>query len=249
AKLPAPTFTRLAHAIGLHSYDQLRELCRNDVLPDWTTLVGRAQALVDQAAGDDVPLFEQHAAAMMRNIQMLSERIKASKLSDAAKVLAKARRVVLIGEMSARGLAEYAAYIANMSLTGWQVLGRTGDSLSSQLADLGPHDACVVASISPYAARAVAMAGHVARCDVPIVAITDNALSPLGPIAQHIFYVGTDSPQFFPSHVPSTLVFETLLDMVIRERGPEALEHIAAVERQNHNLNEYWRDQPVRKNQ
>jgi hypothetical protein len=34
--------------------------------------------------------------------------------------------------------------------------------------------------------------------------------------------------------------------MVIRERGVQALQHIAAVERQNHKLNEYWRDGPAK---
>ncbi|MEO0750774.1 MAG: MurR/RpiR family transcriptional regulator [Pseudomonadota bacterium] len=247
ANLPAPTFTRLAHAIGLHSYDSLRELCRNQVLPASTALADRAQAMVSDEAPETLSLIEQHAAAMMRNVQGLLDRIDATKLDRAAKTLAHARRVVLIGEMSARGLTDYAAYIANMSLTGWSGLGRSGESLSSELATLTPQDACLVVSMSPYAARAVDMATHVTARDVPLIAITDNALSPFAALAGQSFYVGTESPQFFPSHVPSMLVFETLLDMVIRARGHEALEHIAAVERQNHKLNEYWRDRPARK--
>lgn len=247
ANLPAPTFTRLAQAIGLHSYDQLRDLCRKDVLPARTVLADRAHALASEDHPEDRPLIEQHATAMMRNVQALLDRVDHTKLTNAAQRLAQARRVILIGEMSARGLADYAAYIANMSLTGWTVLGRTGDSLSSELATLGPQDACLVASISPYSARAVDMTRHVAARGVPVIAITDNALSPFGSIADQSFYVGTDSPQFFPSHVTSMLVFETLLDMVIREKGAKALEHIAAVERQNHKLNEYWRDTPARK--
>ncbi|MEL7012083.1 MAG: MurR/RpiR family transcriptional regulator [Pseudomonadota bacterium] len=247
ADLPAPTFTRLAHAIGLQSYDHLRELCREDVLPKRTVLADRAQALVRPDDSDEASLLQQHAAAVMHNVQTLVDRMDPAKLADAAQLLARARRVVLIGEMSTLGLAEYASYIANMSVTGWSVLGRTGDSLSSELATLGPQDACIAASMSPYSSRAVEIAGHVTRCGVPLIAITDNALSPFGPIAQHSFFVGNESPQFFPSHVPSLLVFETLLDMVIRERGAEAQNHIAAVERQNHKLNEYWRDGPARK--
>lgn len=247
ADLPAPTFTRLAQAIGLHSYDQLRDLCREDVLPKKTTLADRAQAVVSSPAREDLPLVEQHAAAMMQNLEAVVDRIDHVSLSDAARLLARARRVVVIGEMSARGLVDYAAYVANMSVTGWNVLGRMGETLGFELANLGPEDACVVVSMSPYSARAVDMAQHVADCGVPVIALTDNALSPLSAMANHRFYVGTNSPQFFPSHALSMLVFETLLDMVIRERGAEAQEHIAAVERQNHKLNEYWRDRPAKR--
>jgi hypothetical protein len=38
------------------------------------------------------------------------------------------------------------------------------------------------------------------------------------------------------------VVLEALVDMVIRERGTEAQKHIAAVDRQNHILKEYWQE-------
>jgi DNA-binding MurR/RpiR family transcriptional regulator len=247
AGLPAPTFTRLAQAIGLHAYDQLRDLCRNDVLPPRTVLADRAQALVTEAQEEDLPLIAQHASAMVQNLQVLVDRIDNDDLTAAAQLLANARHVVLIGEMSARALADYATYIANMSLTGWSVLGQPGANLSTELAILTPEDVCIATSISPYSARAVEMARHVTACDVPLIAITDNVLSPFAALADQSFFVGTESPQFFPSHVASMLVFETLLDMVIRERGAEAQKHIAAVERQNHKLKEYWRDGPAGK--
>jgi|TARA_A200000113_G_scaffold155886_1_gene140604 hypothetical protein len=38
------------------------------------------------------------------------------------------------------------------------------------------------------------------------------------------------------------VVLEALVDMVTRERGTEAQKHIAAVERQNQILNEYWQE-------
>ena len=247
AKLPPPTFTRLAHAVGLDSYDMLRDLCREDLLASRTVLADRAQALVEAPTEGHADLLSRHAGATMRNLQALLDRIDATQMAQVATCLAQANRVVLVGEMSARGLVDYASYVANMSLTGWKVLGRAGESLSAELAVLGPGDACIVSSISPYSTRAIDTARHVADCGVPVIAITDNALSPLASLADHYFLVGTESPQFFPSHVPSMVFFETLVDMVIRERGAQAQHHIAAVERQNHKLKEYWQDGPAGK--
>lgn len=245
AGLPAPTFTRLAHAVGLESYDRLRDLCREDLLQNQILLADRAKALVAEGASGEAPLLARHAAATIRNMQTLVERIDTARMADVAAMLARARRVVLVGEMSARGLADYACYLANLSLTGWKVLGGAGESLSAELAALTPGDACIVVSISPYATRAIETAQHVADCGVPVIAVTDNAMSPLAALADYCLFVGTESPQFFPSHVPSMVVFESLIDMVIRERGADAQHHIAAVERQNHRLNEYWRDNPA----
>ena len=244
SQIPAPTYTRLARAVGLQNYDQLRDLCREDVLRNKTMLADRAKSLISKVNenAEEPSLIGRHATTAIRNLEHFVEQTDANKLSVAARLLADARRVVLIGEMSSRGLMDYASYIANMSLTGWKVLGRAGEGLSSELADLGSRDACVVTAVNPYSTRSLKIAKHVVDAKVPVVAITDNALSPLVTLADYSFFVDTKSPQFFPSHVALMVVLEALVDMVIRERGTEAQKHIAAVERQNHILNEYWQE-------
>ena len=244
SQLPAPTFTRLARAVGLQSYDQLRDLCREDVLRNKTILADRAKSLIAEVNenAEEPSLIARHAASAIHNLQRVVEQTDPDRLTNAARLLTDARRVVLIGEMSARGLMNYVSYMANMSLTGWKVLDSAGESLSSELAFLGSEDVCIVTAVSPYSTRSLKIVRHIVEAGIPVVAITDNALSPLVPLADHSFFVVTESPQFFPSHVALMVVLEVLIDMVIRERGIEAQKHIAAVERQNHILNEYWQD-------
>ena len=244
SQLPAPTFTRLARAVGLQSYDQLRDLCREDVLRNKTILADRAKSLITEVNeyAEEPSLIARHAASAIHNLQRVVEQTDPDRLTNAAQLLANARRVVLIGEMSARGLMDYVSYMTNMSLTGWKVLDRASESLSSELAFLGSKDACIVTAVSPYSTRSLKIVRHIVEAGIPVVAITDNALSPLVSLADHSFFVVTESPQFFPSHVALTVVLEVLIDMVIRERGIEAQKHIAAVERQNHKLNEYWQE-------
>ena len=244
SQLPAPTFTRLARAVGLQSYDQLRDLCREDVLRNKTILADRAKSLIAEVNenAEEPSLIARHAASAIHNLQRVVEQTDPDRLTNAAQLLANARRVVLIGEMSARGLMDYVSYMTNMSLTGWKVLDRASESLSSELAFLGSKDACIVTAVSPYSTRSLKIVRHIVEAGIPVVAITDNAMSPLVSLADHSFFVVTESPQFFPSHVALTVVLEVLIDMVIRERGIEAQKHIAAVERQNHKLNEYWQE-------
>jgi len=241
AQLPAPTFTRLARAIGYNSYDEMRETCRVDVLQTRTALADKAQILVDGDLGS-ANFATKHAASTIRNTENLITNLDIKDLDAAADLLSKARRVVLIGMMSGRPVVDYAVYLANMSLTGWTVLGRDGEGLATSLTSLGPEDACITFSIDPYAKRALDIAELVSNCGVPLVALTDNMLSPAAKNAHFCFYMGADSPQFFPSHVAATVFFEILIGMVIQIKGKEAQERIAAIEQQNHNLGEYWQD-------
>lgn len=244
SNLPPPTFTRLSRAIGLQNYDQLRELCRYDVLHSKTELADRAKALIkEKKEGSKKQSFiARQSAAAISNLHSFVEQTPSDHLEEAARLLKCAKHVGLIGEMSARGLMDYTSYIANISLAGWKVLGRSGESLATELATLSPEDVCIVGSIKPYSNRSVEITKHVAKSGVPVIAITDNILSPLAALAHINFFVGTESPQFFPSHVAMMVVLETIVDMVIRKEGAEAQEHIAAVERQNHILNEYWQE-------
>ena len=245
SNLPPPTFTRLSRAIGLKNYDQLRELCRYDILQNKTELADRAKALIEETKeGSKTQSFiARQFAAAIANLQSFVEQTPSDHLEEAARLLKDAKHVVLIGEMSARGLMDYTSYIANISLSGWKVLGRSGEGLASELAILSSEDACIVGSIKPYSNRSIETTKHVTDSGIPVIAITDNILSPLAALARINFFVGTESPQFFPSHVSMLVVLETLVDMVIRKGGTEAQKHIAAVERQNHILNEYWQEE------
>ena len=136
--LPAPNFTRLARAMGMQTYDEMRDICRQDIADIKQTLSDRASHL--NVPSNDIiphaPLVEQHISAGVQNIRSLVERIDTQLLEQAGTMLAEARRVYLIGELSSRALVEYASYIANLSLTGWKALGRSTKSLSSRIAGI-----------------------------------------------------------------------------------------------------------------
>lgn len=244
ANLPAPTFTRLAHAIGYDSYDDLRETCRLDVLNKRTVLAEKAQALVN-SDGQQSDFATRLAAAAIRNTEALIAALDQNDLENAVQKLATARTVALVGVMSARPIVEYAMYLANMSLPGWIVPGRSGYGMASDLAGLGHGDVAIVFSIEPYAKQTIEIARTLSKQGTYVIALTDNRLSPVAEHAQLCFCIDTQSPQFFPSHVAAMVFFEIIIGMIIQTKGTEAQERIAAVERQNHTLGEYWQDKPA----
>ena len=244
AGLSAPSFTRLAQAIGYDSYDDLRETCRADVLNKRGLLADRAQVMVENV-DNEAGFAARHIASAIRNTEAMISELDPATLLDATQLLAQARRVVLISLMSARPIADYAVYLANMSLGGWSSIARGQTGLAGELAELGPKDVAIVLSIEPYSAQSVALATQVNALGVPLISLTDTQLAPVAEHATHSFCIRTESPQFFPSHVAATVFFEAIIGMVIQVKGSEAQKRIAAVERQNHELGEYWQDKPA----
>ena len=244
--LPPPTFSRLARAIECQDYEGLREICRNQLRRRQSLLADKALSLIERPGADDMigeeTLLVSHSAAVISNIQSLLETISTQQLDAAADELAKARRVYLIGTLSAYAFIDYTSYIAAMAFPDWIVVGRGGASMTAGLAGIGDRDAALVLSSHPYGLRSVRAAELAHERGAHVIAITDLSHSPLAEFASSLFLVSTDSPQFFPSHVAALVLLEALMGMVVQRTGKPALARIAAVEKQNHMLGEYWQD-------
>lgn len=238
ASLPAPTFSRLARAIGYESYDALKDQCRDDLLSRHGDLSDAAQ----QDPQVETFTLPKHVAASVKGIETLLRDVDPAELAEIARVLANARRVVLIGEMRARAFVDYATYLSDMSVDGWTVIGRGTVSLAAETRDLGPQDAAIIVTMKPYSVRSIDTARFVAETGAPLIALTDSTLSPVAGAAKHLLVASADSPQFFPSYVVTTLLIETLVGMVVAEKGDGAQRRIADTARRSRELNEYWRD-------
>jgi DNA-binding MurR/RpiR family transcriptional regulator len=224
-------------------------VCRSEIRCRRSRFADKALALLDRtgdaAASKREPFLVSQAAAAMSNIQTLLETLDIERLEDAARLLARAKRVVLIGALSSHAFTEYMAYLAGLALPSWSIIGREGACLSPGIVDLGAGDAAIVITNEPYARWSVRTAQMVRAQGAHLVAITDGAHSPVGAFADSLFLVSTDSPQFFPSHVALLVLLEALMGMIVRERGAPAQKRIASVEEQNHVLGEYWQDRPA----
>ena len=244
SELSPPTFTRLARAVGCENYEELREICRHEVTRQSRTFADKAKLLQRRGPGDAYrkpgTLVRHQGAAAIANIEMLLATIDSRKVDRAADALATSDRVLLVGLLSSTAFMDYAAYMANMAFLNWQVVGRSGMSMPAGVFDATPRDAVLVLTKSPYARRSIEAARIAKQAGARVIAITDGVHSPIIPHAQIVFIVSTDSPNFFPSHAATLVLFEALIGMVVRRSGKRAQARIAAVEKVNRSHGEYW---------
>ncbi len=244
SKMNPPTFSRLAKALDLGSYEELRELCRHAIRARHISFADKASGLQSAIAQDDsgtrTPFALMQSAAAIRNIEKFANDLDLDRLRTAADGLVVAERVFVVGCLASAGFAQYFGYMANLAFTHWQVVGSNGISMTTALTDLTGADAVLVITMEPYAKRSIYAAQIACESGAFVIVISDSNSCPAYRFAGHSFTVPTDSPQFFSSYIATLALLESLMGMIIRRSGPDVRRRLEAVELNNHRLGEYW---------
>jgi len=237
-----PTFSRLARALGLDSYEAMRALCLETVSEQQRTFGEKARALQQYEQGNS----SQHkgtfvvaqAASAIDNIQHMVERLEPDKLSAAADLLVAAPAVYIAGGQSSRPFADYLGYMSSMAFSHWEVLD--GDKpIGVTLNRLNTSGVLIVISMRPFSSRVVELAELAVQAGLQIIVLTDCDVAPLSKNTEFVFNAATDSPQFFSSYAATLVLLESLMAMVIRRGGEDVQKRIEQVEALNHKTGEY----------
>ena len=244
AGVAPPTLSRLARALDCERYEALREICRQDIKRRSRSLAEKTRSLQaldlesDEAERQPYLLRQTHAA--LGSLGAMAQDIDVPELRAAVDRLSAAERVLLIGTMSSGFFVQYMGYMAAMAFDNWHLVLDQAEGVASRLAQAGPADVAVVISHAPYARRSVDAARLCRLAGTYVLAITDSAASPLLGVASAHLLAPTDSPQFFPSHVATLNLIESIMGMLVRRAHPAIGDRVAAVEAANRSLGEYW---------
>lgn len=240
--MSAPTFSRLANALGFDGYDALRDLCRSHLKRQEHQFAAKARALQSNATLEDAGsgFIVQQAKASIMNINHLLASIDLGQIEQAAGRLGAARKVILVGSMSSRPFIDYLAYMASMGLDNWHVLGDGTNSDARLTYDVAENDTALVVSNAPYAASSIIAAEHLRNRGAHVIGITDKIGSPLCQFCNSTFFLSTETPQFFTSHAATLVLLETLIGIVVSKGGEAVSNRIASIEAASFAVGEYY---------
>ena len=237
AGVAPPTLSRLARALGFEGYEELRDLARAEIGRRQVSFAERAHAL--QAGRDEGSLLVEQARAAVGNLETLVDETDPARLLAAARLLARAPRVCVVGALASAAFADYIGYLASMAFTGWTVPLR-GEASVAALSALGPGDAVLAISFRPAARRTVEAVRLARERGATVLAITDGPGNPVAGMADLGFAAATESPHFFTSYVSALVLAEALVTMAVRESGASGEARIARVEAAQHAAGERW---------
>jgi DNA-binding MurR/RpiR family transcriptional regulator len=185
AGVQASTLVRFAQALDYSGFSELQQLFRSRLRQQFPDYRERLAALRDEgAAGPNMAqvLLDGFVEASRSSLARLQTTVRYRDIDKATDLLAGAQTIILVGARRMFAVVSYLAY----------AFGKLGIRavLVDNIAALGPEqaaiarqgDVVIAVSCAPYTPATVAMAAEAHGKGIPVIAITDSALSPL---AQH----------------------------------------------------------------
>jgi DNA-binding MurR/RpiR family transcriptional regulator len=184
------TLVRLAHHLGYGGFSDLQSIFR-ERLRDRTASYEERLAVLEEAGTDDGEgaILSGFLAAASQSVNKLATAIRTETFVNAIDVLAAADTIYLIAKRRSYPLTAHMSYAFSKLRIRHQIVA-SPNGIDAEIARFATEkDAVIAASFSPYAADSLAQTQDLAARGVPIIAITDSALSPLAACSTHWFEV------------------------------------------------------------
>ncbi|WP_410014697.1 MurR/RpiR family transcriptional regulator [Sodalis sp. C49] len=242
AGIPPSTMTRLAKRLGLKGYDDIRAVFVNAVRAKGYEYGSRVPALVEmkQKVGESSLLLEL-ANTTAGHIQASCRDDNLAAMVRAAAILAQARDIYCLGLRSSFPVAFHFCHVASYFKDNVHLVEGAGESgVMALMRTLGPKDALLVSCLSPYSRRTVALTRYLSQQKVKIVAISDNASSPVARLAGETILVKKKTASFFDTITPAFMVSELLVALMAATSKVDVRALVSETEETLWAMGEWW---------
>jgi DNA-binding MurR/RpiR family transcriptional regulator len=229
AGVPPSAITRFAKELGFDGFAGLQALFKQRLLGPRMSYAERLQAVTREVATPHEPgnprdphqVAETFIQAAFDTLLRLREDLADAALTPFVDALQKAKAVHIAAARGAFGVGSYTYY--GLSRIGKRafLVDNLGAMRAEQLAAVEPQDALLVITFDDYTPETVELARSAHAAGRTVLAITDNELSPVAPLARHVLYVKEGRLGHFRSQVPAMVLCQTLV-MSLGYRNPEA---------------------------
>ncbi|MFZ2102432.1 MAG: MurR/RpiR family transcriptional regulator [Oricola sp.] len=187
ADVQPSTLVRLARHLGYEGFSDFQTVFRERLKNRASTYEERLLKIEKGTSGDsyESALLNGFLTAARQSIDSLSEHINPADFARCVSILAEADTIYLVAKRRAYPLAAHMGY-AFGKLKIRSVMVDSANGIDPEIVQMAtPRDAVIACSFSPYAPASVEQAQAFTARGVPLVAITDSALSPLAANARH----------------------------------------------------------------
>ncbi len=175
------TLVRFAKSLGYDGFSHLQQIFRDRLRERFPDYRERLKSLRD-AEGHHVhaaSLLDGFAQAAAVSLERMRGSVRPEELSRAIETLAKADTIYLLGARRVFPVIAYCAYAFGKLGVRAILIDHVGQLGPEQLATATGRDAVLAISFTPYAPVTADLAAAAAQRNIPVVAITDSAFSPL----------------------------------------------------------------------
>jgi DNA-binding MurR/RpiR family transcriptional regulator len=212
------TLVRFAQALGYDGFSHLQQVFRaplRERFPDYGERL-RGLRAPSESGGT---LLDGFIGAAHVSLDRLRESVDPHELARALAILAQADTLYLLGARRVFPVTAYLAYAFGQLGVRAILIDHVAQLGPEQLAIATPRDAVLAISFTPYSPVTAELAAAAARRNVPVVAITDSAKSPLAAAAEVWLEVAEADYGAFRSLAASFALAMTLAVATAEKRG------------------------------
>lgn len=207
---------RFANALEFGGFTEMQQVFRDRLLDRSSSYRERIAALRRDAGGGTraqpgAGVLHQFVAEGMAELSQLEDNTRTEDLAEAAALICAATRVHVLAQRRAFPVAAYLSYALGQLDVKVQLLDGVGGMLPDVLRQIDADELLLVTSFKNYSPDVVAAAQGAHARGVPVVAITDFALSPLKPHARVCFELGQGAGAAFRSLVGPLCLAQALV--------------------------------------
>ena len=197
------SLVRFAQALGYDGFSELQRVFRGRLVERSNQSPGlhdyreRAAALRAAHGAGPKGVLSRFVAEGIAALEKLPDAVSAAELASAVRILAGARSIHTLGQRRSFTVAYYLAYALTQLDLRAQLLDSSAGMLRDKAELIGPKDALIVMSFKNYTAEVIEVAQQCHARGVPVIAITDHALSPLARHAKLCFQIEEKPSQPF----------------------------------------------------
>jgi DNA-binding MurR/RpiR family transcriptional regulator len=207
---------RFANALDYAGFSDLQQVFKARLLEragSYRERIGamRRQSAVPESGQPPAGVLHQFVQDGVAELQQLDHHVRPADLEAAASLICRARRIQVLAQRRAYPVAAYLAYaLAQLDLRA-QLLDGVGGMLGETIRQFEPEELLIVASFRNYSPPVVEAAKQARSIGMPVLAITDHALSPLKPVATVCLETGHGPNPAFRSLVSPLCLAQALV--------------------------------------
>lgn len=175
------TLVRFAKEYGYSGFSEMQTVFQERLRERSSNYDERLQVLGNCSNGAPNPstLLDGFSSIAIRSVERLSERIDPIALEQAAKVLAEAQTIYLVGQRRSYPITSYMSYAFGKLGIKTELIGSPAGIDEEILSFATERDAAFAVSFTPYASAAVDYTRQLIKQNTPLVVVTDSPFSPL----------------------------------------------------------------------
>ena len=209
------TGVRFAYALGYDGYPELQKSLQ-ELLRNKLTSVQRIQLTGDLQPND---VLRSVLKSDVSNIRATIDLIDNASFNAAINALLEAKKVYIVGLMSAAPLAQFLAYYLGFVMDNVVMVSGAMGNIYEDLFRISSEDVCIGISFPRYSNRTIDALDFARGKGATIIAITDSVSSPIAEKAEHALIARSDMAGFADSLVaPLSLINAIIVACSLRRR-------------------------------